>query len=214
MKIEALHTFHDPAYAKDWASRFTPTSERTRLFDMISNRIDEHRMEKAFVVELGIGPGYLAHQLLSRFSELSYTGIDFSLPMLAIAQKRLSSFEDRISLKKGDLISGDWVNHLDQQPSVIVSTWTLHDLFSGQNIARVYKHCHQVLNKNGILLNGDFIKPVGTRYAYESGRIEIKQHLDFLSAANFSSCECIACFESDKDNPTTSNNYALIEARV
>mgnify|MGYP000020586043 CR=1 FL=1 len=69
MKIEALHEFHDEDFAKEWADKFTPTPARMRLFETILTRIKTLNETHFHIVELGIGPGFLAHFLLSRLKK-------------------------------------------------------------------------------------------------------------------------------------------------
>ena len=87
--IGAEHEFHSKEFALGWAERFVPTPERLRLFELIYTQLKETIPNDGCVIELGIGPGYLASYLLERMPNISYHGIDFSLPMLEIAQERL-----------------------------------------------------------------------------------------------------------------------------
>ena len=49
----------------------------------------------------------------------------------------------------------------------VVSTWALHDLGAPANVEQVYAGCAKALGGQGLLLNGDFIKPDGTAHEYE-----------------------------------------------
>ena len=69
------------------------------------------------------------------------------------------------------------------------------------------------LPQEGILLNGDFIKPEASTFEYEAGRIKPSEHIDLLQLAGFQSVECIKEFEKDVDNPTTANNYSCFFAK-
>ena len=90
--VGAEHEFHSKDFALDWAQRFVPTPERVRLFELIFSQLRQVIPSDGAIIELGIGPGYLAHYLLERMPEVSYLGLDFSLPMLEIAQERLQIF--------------------------------------------------------------------------------------------------------------------------
>ena len=106
--IGAEHEFHSKEFAHDWAERFVPTPERHRLFELIFSQLKEVIPGDGSIVELGIGPGYLANYLLERIPNASYCGIDFSAPMIEIAQKRLQRFSSRITYKQADLVEEAW----------------------------------------------------------------------------------------------------------
>lgn len=212
MKIEALHEFHDEEFAHEWAEKFTPTPDRIRLFNTILEQIINLNMENVSILELGIGPGFLADFLLKEIKNADYLGLDFSESMLKIAASRTSSYKGHISFIQADLINDNWVAKIKAKPQVLVSTWTLHDLFSGETIFKVYKSAYDLLPQGGILINGDFIKPEESDFEYEGGRIRPSEHLNLLKSAGFSAVKCIAEFEKDVLNPTTANNYACFRA--
>ncbi|MEN3376395.1 MAG: hypothetical protein V7604_1750, partial [Hyphomicrobiales bacterium] len=76
--VGAQHEFHDAGFVRGWADRFVPTPERLALFDMIADQIRRPSIPNAHVVELGIGPGYMARHILERNPVVSYEGVDFS----------------------------------------------------------------------------------------------------------------------------------------
>ena len=177
MVIGADHEFHDEQFAADWANRFIPTPERMELFNLILSELMAHIPSDGLVVELGIGPGYLAEHLLTAMPKVRYIGIDFSLPMLDIARDRLESFGDRIKYVQADLLKDSWWMATNGPVDGIVTTWALHDLGGQKNTSFVYKASAQLLREGGIFLNGDFIKPEKTRHEYEPGRFKIHIHL-------------------------------------
>ena len=212
MKIQAKHEFHDADFSKEWAEKFKPTSPRIRLFETILHQIQDAGLNKGLVLELGIGPGFLASFLLQRLPEISYQGLDFSKPMLEIAQKRTTEHKKRIDFVQADLIHEKWNKKIKSTPDVIVSTWALHDLFDKKNIAKVYATSNKILAEGGLFLNGDFIKPEESNYEYEGGRIKPSEHIELLNNAGFKDPECLEEFEKSVENPTTANNYACFKA--
>ena len=212
MKIEALHEFHDATFSQDWADRFTPTPERVQLFETILAHIKSLEIDNVSILELGIGPGFLAKHLLERLPKMTYQGLDFSQAMIEIASKRTAKYLNRIHFTQGDLIKEPWIKKIKNIPNAIVSTWALHDLFEKNNILSVYKSAFDLLDKGGILLNGDFIKPEESTFEYEGGRIKPSEHIELLQLAGFRNVECLAEFEKSIDYPTTSNNYACFKA--
>lgn len=207
------HEFHDPAYAKQWAELRAPNAERLKLFDLICEKLGELNQPQAHVIELGIGPGYLAHHLLSRMPNISYEGVDFSAAMLDVARGNLSAHVERVTFTQADLTDADWAARLSGRPGAIVTTWALHDLGSADITASVYASARDALAPGGIFLNGDFIKPDGSPYEFEPGRYEIAQHLQQLKAAGFTDIASLAEFETELDNPTPAQNYVCLFAR-
>jgi ubiquinone/menaquinone biosynthesis C-methylase UbiE len=210
--IGAKHQFHDSRYALDWAARFDLTPERIKLFDTIISQLKWAMLPVRYVVELGIGPGYLASRLVEAIPELICEGIDFSQPMLDLAAVRLQKFANRIRFIRANLVADDWQDSVRAPVDAVVSTWALHDLGGEADTAAVYGRCKAVLSQGGILLNGDFIKPDGTRFGYEPGRFPINRHLELLRDLGFHHVQCIALFEIELENPTPAQNYACIKA--
>lgn len=210
--VGAKHEFHDAAFVQGWADRFVPTKPRVALFDLILEQISASSMPNTHVLELGLGPGYMARHILQRNPVISYEGLDFSDVFFDVAKKTIGSYMERVTLTKADLTEQEWPLLLSQQPGAIVSTWALHDLGSQDAVAAVYARCHEVLPPNGVLLNGDFIKPDGTDWRYEPGRFEIERHLEFLRRAGFKNPKSLARFEHNIDSPTAAQNYACLMA--
>ena len=58
--VGAEHEFHSKEFAIGWAERFVPTPERLRLFELIFSQLTEVIPSDGRIVELGVGPRYLA----------------------------------------------------------------------------------------------------------------------------------------------------------
>ena len=171
-----------------------------------------HPLRHPQILELGIGPGYLAQRVLGSLDAINYEGADFSQPMLDIAAGRLADFADRLRLTKLDLFEPGWGDRVTKPLGAVVSTWALHDLGSEDNIAAVYRGVLDLLPDGGLLLNGDFVKPEETTYEYEAGRITVSRHLELLEEIGFSRSECLCFLEKELTNPTAAQNYACIYA--
>ena len=210
--IGAEHEFHSKEFAIGWAERFVPTPERVRLFELIFTQLKAAVPEDGNIIELGMGPGYLAHYLLEKMPNVSYCGIDFSQPMLEIAQERLQRFSSRVTYKQADLVEEAWEDSVTEPVHAIVSTWALHDLGSPKNINTVYERSYRALDNDGILVNGDFIKPTEVAQEFEKGRFYVAKHLELLGNAGFLNARCLSLFEEEIENPTPAQNYACIRA--
>lgn len=210
--VGADHEFHDPAYAADWAARFAPTPGRLALFDLMLSTLRDRVAPTGRIVELGIGPGYLAGRLLDALPAVRYRGVDFSRPMLDIAARRLRPHAGRVGFLHADLLADAWWRDLDGPVDAVVSTWALHDLGAPARVEHVYAACARVLRSGGPLLNGDFIKPAGAAHEYEPGRFEVATHLDLLRRVGFEAAECLRVFEEEIEAPTPAQNYACFLA--
>ncbi len=209
--VGVLHEFHDAAYARDWAHRFTPSPPREELFATVLHALGQ-QLPAPRVLELGTGPAYFAERLLRDRTDLHYEGLDFSQPMLDLAAERLQPFRQRVTLTVGDLLQDDWTNRVHRPVGAIVSTWALHDLGAEERTARVYAACHRLLEAGGILVNGDFVKPEDTTHDYENGRFPVARHLELLAAAGFAEGRCLGFWEKELEAPTTAHNYACLLA--
>ena len=211
--VGAQHEFHNAAFVRGWADRFVPTTERLQLFDMVLDQISQPNVPNSHVVELGIGPGYMARHILQRNAAITYEGLDFSDAFFAIARETAGDLVQRMTLTKADLLDQNWPRKLSRTPGAIISTWALHDLGSQKAVADVYAGCFETLPPGGVLVNGDFIKPDGTSFDYEPGRFAIARHLELLRSAGFAAPECLAHFEPNIADPKGSENYACLVAR-
>jgi len=210
--VGVLHEFQDAVYARDWADRFTPSPSREALFATMLEVLEQHHLPHPRVLELGIGPAYFAERLLRQRPDLHYEGLDFSQAMLDLAAERLRPFGQRVTLTTGDLVQGDWTTCVQRPVGAIVSTWALHDLGAEERTAKVYADSYRLLEPGGILLNGDFVKPEDTTHDYEPGRFTVSRHLELLTAAEFSGCQCLGFWEKELKAPTTAHNYACLLA--
>lgn len=210
--VGAQHEFHDAAFVRGWADRFVPTAPRLQLFDLILDQIRRLSAPDPHVLELGIGPGYMARHILERNQTITYEGLDFSEVFLEIARETVGDMLHRVTLTKADLMNQSWPKNLSKRPGAIISTWALHDLGAQQAIADVYARCYETLPMGGVLVNGDFIKPDGTNWEYEPGRFEVSRHLEFLRTAGFSDPKSLAHFEQNIRDPTAAQNYACLVA--
>lgn len=212
--VGAQHEFHDADYAHEWSKRNVPTPERLQLFNTLFERLLSTQLPAQHVIELGIGPAYLAAQLLERIPGVTYEGVDFSEPMLQLAQKRLQPHAFRVRLTRADLVHEDWTAKVAKPVGAVISTWALHDLGGEEQTRQVYQACRHLLAPGGMLLNGDFVKPDGAIQDYEPGRFSVARHLEILHSVGFREARCLVLWEKELENPTSAQNYACFEAIV
>jgi cyclopropane fatty-acyl-phospholipid synthase-like methyltransferase len=111
----------------------------------------------AIVVDLGGGSGRLMERLLDRWPQAKGFVIDMSEPFLALAERRLARFGERARCIFCRL-QDDWPGQVGQAASAIVSMSAIHHLEPAEKQS-VYRRCHDALAANGVLVNGDEVRP-------------------------------------------------------
>src|SRR3984957_11716188 len=101
--VGAQHEFHDAAVVPGWADRSAPTPPRIALFDLNPEGVAAPGPPNAHVLELGLGPGYMARHILERNRGLSYEGLDFSEEFFDVARKTIGNYMPRGKVTKADL---------------------------------------------------------------------------------------------------------------
>jgi ubiquinone/menaquinone biosynthesis C-methylase UbiE len=112
----------DVPYGDDWSSAavvegWTRSADqkrpwRSQIRDHIAG-IVATLAPRARVLELGSGPGFLAHRVLDRCASLeSYTLLDFSDHMLGLSQERLAAFPAAKFVLAG-FKSQDWTGYVE-----------------------------------------------------------------------------------------------------
>jgi SAM-dependent methyltransferase len=151
----------DVPYGNDWdsateAAAYGESADRARpwrseIRDHIAARIAT-LAPRGRVLELGSGPGLLAHRVLERCRSLAaYTLIDFSEPMLALSRERLHAFP-AASFVLGSFKSEDWRRRVDGPFDCVVSMQAVHELRHKRHARRLYEEVYQVLAVPGLFL--------------------------------------------------------------
>ena len=151
----------DVPYGNDWdsaaeAAAWTDAADRTRpwrsqIRDHIANRVAALR-PAARVLELGSGPGFLAHRVLQRCPNLeTYTLVDFSEPMLALSRERLAGFR-AASFVLASFRTEDWTLRVGGPFDCAVSMQSVHELRHKRHALRLYEQIHGVLSIPGLIL--------------------------------------------------------------
>ena len=150
----------DVPYGNDWdraaevaawadaADRIRPW--RSQIRDHIAGRI-AMLPSGARVLELGSGPGFLAHRVLQRCPDLdSYTLLDFSEPMLELCQERLAAFP-AASFVRASFKSEDWTRRVGRFDCVL-SMQAVHEMRHKRHAPRLYEQIYQVLAVPGLIM--------------------------------------------------------------
>ena len=179
--------FHSPEGVEEWLQSLDDRwPARATLTQHIIDQLDALPALNPNVLELAPGGGQLANQLLKALAA-TYTGIDFSEPLLESTRQRLAPYGDRVHLIQADLNEDDWPAKIKTPIDAIISMQSLHDLGDEHQVERIYQLAHALLPPGGILLNADFLhNPEDPR----PGRLPIEHHLRLLSAHSFQRPAC------------------------
>jgi SAM-dependent methyltransferase len=96
-------------------------------------------------------------RVLERFTSAQAVLVDQSAAFLAIAERRLERFADRVTFVERRL-QDDWPAALPQAPDALVSMSAIHHLEPAEKRA-LYRVCYDTLAPNGLLANGDEFRP-------------------------------------------------------
>jgi ubiquinone/menaquinone biosynthesis C-methylase UbiE len=154
-------TKDDVPYGNDWdsaaeAADYARKSDETRPW---RSRIRDHIAERvaalarvARVLELGSGPGLLAHRVLQQCPDLAtYTLLDFSEPMLALSRQRLAAFS-AASFVLASFKSSDWTRCINPGFDCVLSMQAVHELRNKRHARHLYNQIYGVLSTPGFIL--------------------------------------------------------------
>jgi tRNA (cmo5U34)-methyltransferase len=110
-----------------------------------------------YVVDLGGGSGRLLEKVLSVIPQATATIVDQSEAFLAIAERRLAQFGQRIEFLVARL-QENWSAKLSKQPQAIISSSAIHHLEPAEK-QTLYKQVADALPTGGLFLNGDEVRP-------------------------------------------------------
>jgi len=151
----------DVPYGNDWddaaeTAAYGESADRARpwrseIRDHIAARIAT-LASGARVLELGSGPGLLAHRVLEKCPNLeTYTLVDFSAHMLALSRQRLAAFP-AASFVLASFKSEEWSRRVGGRFDCVVSMQAVHELRHKRHVPRLYEQIHNVLSVPGLVL--------------------------------------------------------------
>ncbi|MEI7832085.1 MAG: methyltransferase [bacterium] len=110
-------------------------------------------MSAGSLLDLGAGSGIFLEKALARNSALHGVWIDSSPAFMAVAQRRLARFSDRVTYLVTPL-EAEWETQLTAPVSAITSMSAIHHLEHEEKRA-LYQRCYDMLVPGGWLLNCD-----------------------------------------------------------
>ena len=184
----------DVPYGNDWdsaaeAADWTGKSDlirpwRTQIRDHFANYVVT-LPTGARVLELGSGPGLLAHRVLRRCAQLGrYTLLDFSEPMLALSRERLRECP-AASFVLASFKSDDWPRLVEGPFDCVLSMQAIHELRHKRHALRLYEQVHSVLGVPGRVMICDHT-PLDESARSAALYMTEREHRDVLAEAGFS----------------------------
>jgi cyclopropane fatty-acyl-phospholipid synthase-like methyltransferase len=142
-------TTQEVAVWADRADRIRPC--RAQIRDHIARRV-AMLPTGVRVLELGSGPGFLAHRVLQECPNIErYILVDFSEPMLALSRERLTMFT-AASFVLATFKSEDWMRRVGGPFDCVLSMQAVHELRHKRYALRLYEQVYQILATPGHIM--------------------------------------------------------------
>lgn len=154
------------ADAREWeANALLKRPSRPRIFRAFSSALSSAGFlgpkQRIRILELGSGPGYLAHQLMTDFADADYVAFDFSEAMHQLARERLAGFAKRIQYVTRSFREAGWADALGAFDAVVTHQ-AVHELRHKQHHVELHRAVRSILSPDGVYLVCDhFFGPGG-----------------------------------------------------
>lgn len=123
----AVHDWSDPSFASSWEAAADESNPvRRGQLDLLLELLRAY--DPSTVLDLGVGSGLVAEEVLEALPQARLTGLDSSDAMLALARERLARFQERARLVEGDVGVVSVAERIDGLPDAVFSVQTLHNL--------------------------------------------------------------------------------------
>ena len=162
---------------------------RAVFFAAFAQQINEHCLPEAVVLELGSGPGLLAEAILNACSVASYSLLDFSAPMHALAQARLGVHRRKTHFLQRDFRAPDWGAGLGPFDA-IVTLQAAHEVRHKRYVPRLLESTLDLLLPGGCLLFADHCFD-GAAFGNADLYMTRDEQREALIDAGFGTVECV-----------------------
>jgi SAM-dependent methyltransferase len=174
-----------PAVVADWAKVADQKRPwRSQIRDHIAG-IVATLPQRVRVLELGSGPGFLAHRVLDRCPSIqTYTLLDFSNHMLGLSRERLVGFP-AATFVLASFKSEDWPRQVEGPFDCVLAMQSIHELRHKRYATRLYEQVYQVLSVPGLFAICDHLPFDDSPKSMALYMTEREQH-QVLATAGFS----------------------------
>lgn len=133
---------------------------RREVFAKFADELALMEQPPSRVLELGSGPGFLAHKLLTELSDLRMTLLDFSEAMHSLARRRLGPLLGRAEFLVGSFKESDWFRELSDFHAVVTNQ-AVHELRHKRYAEELHRQVARVLRPGGTYLVCDHFLGAG-----------------------------------------------------
>lgn len=117
---------------------------RLEFFDKIAEELRKQQPQMSRVLELGSGPGFLAHHLLNALPSIHMVLLDFSPAMHELARQRLGSWVSRVEFIQRSFKDPDWCERL-RGFDAVVTNQAVHELRHKRYAPELHRQVRAVL---------------------------------------------------------------------
>lgn len=138
--------------AQEWERTAMQRPFRVEFFEGFYSQLCLLDKSRLAVLELGSGPGFLAHYILSRAPSIEYSLLDFSAAMHTLAKRRLDCLDtSAVRFIERDFKDSAWSDDLGQYDAIL-SNQAVHELRHKRYALGLFLQLRSLLKPNGILL--------------------------------------------------------------
>lgn len=137
--------------ALEWEQKAMLRPYRQDFFQSFINELRQINLPLIRVLELGSGPGFLAHYILSNLFNVEMTLLDFSPAMHQLARQRLIDHIHRVKFVEQNFKEADWYHDLGKFDAVI-TLQAVHELRHKRHATALHQQVRSLLSDNGIYL--------------------------------------------------------------
>lgn len=127
---------------------------RSLFFRAFAGQVAEYLPPAGRILELGSGPGMLAEVILANELVMSYSLLDFSAPMHALARERLEPFDYKLHFLQRDFRESDWSDGLGAF-DMVVTMQAVHEVRHKRHVPDLFDHVYSLLSVDGCFLYAD-----------------------------------------------------------
>lgn len=134
-----------------WESKAMLRPFREDFFKAFADELRKINKPSLKVLEIGSGPGFLAHHLLSNIPGITLTLLDFSAAMHELARRRLHDRLDQVTFIERSFKESGWESDLGKFDAVITNQ-AVHELRHKRYATALHCQVKSLLNVSGVYL--------------------------------------------------------------